>query len=245
MNSNTHTEVQYHIVRIPTTSPHLADLVTKFRDTKLLALQTSPSEWIYQHALEASHPLSVWQSRLIRQNTILICVATSAPVTSSEDALIQGEWVGFAAARGPLSFEEYYPVPEMQQTLPDDPDAETRWHIYDLYTFPANRGQGIARKLGAACMATVSEITATSKASGGNVRRARIRLFVNPKNTVLVDTYERLGFQMSGRVTLREGFEANGMRESIPSEDSMSAEDFKKMFDTRYGMAMERVVDVE
>lgn len=94
-------------------------------------------------------------------------------------------------------------------------------------------------------MATVSEMIATSKASGGNVRRARIRLFVSPKNTVLVNTYERLGFQSSGRVTLREGFEVNGMGESIPSEDSMSAEKFKKMFDTRYGMAMERVVDVE
>lgn len=153
--------------------------------------------------------------------------------------------MAFAGARGPLSYEEYYPVPEMQQPIPANPDAEARWHIYDLYTFPAHRGRGIARKLGAACMATVSEISATLKDGGGDrLRRARIRLFVNPKNKPLVETYERLGFKASGRITLREGFEANGMGESVPAEGTMSAEEFERMFDTRIGLAMERVVEI-
>ncbi|KAF1843344.1 uncharacterized protein K460DRAFT_368245 [Cucurbitaria berberidis CBS 394.84] len=244
MGSTTPADAQYHVLRIPTTSPRLADLVTKFRDTKLAALQTSPSEWIYQYVSEAKHPLSVWESRLARQNTILICVATSAPFLSAGDALIQAEWVGFAAARGPLSYMEYYAVPEMEQPIPENPDAESRWHMYDLYTSPAHRGREIASKLGAACMATVSEITASLKSDTGGVQRSRIRLIVNPKNTVLVETYKRLGFQTSGRVTLREGFQANGMGESIPAEDTMSAENFKRVFDTRIGMAMERIIDV-
>ncbi|KAH7359495.1 hypothetical protein BKA66DRAFT_228955 [Pyrenochaeta sp. MPI-SDFR-AT-0127] len=242
MGSLTPMAPQYQILRIPTSSPHLSDLITKFRDTKLEALKCSPSEWIYQYASESGHPLSVWKARLARQNTILVCVATQDTSLSAEDALLQGEWVGFAVVRGPFAFEDYYAVPEMEQPVPEDPDVETRWHIYDLYTFPAHRGRGIATKLGAAGMAAVGEITAAL--SDKTKQRARVRLFCNPKNTALVDTYKRLGFEQSGRVTLKEGLEANGMAESIPARDAMSSEHFKRVFDTRIGIAMERVIDI-
>ena len=244
MASTTPTDVQYRILRITADSPRLAELISKFRDTKLAALQTSPPEWIYQHASEAKHPLSVWESRFARQNTILICVATDDLELSTEDALAQGEWVGFAAIRGPLSYKDYYAVPEMEQPIPENPDAETRWHLYDLYTWPAHRRRGIAMKLIAASMATAGEITSTLKSDTEGLQRSRVRLFVRATNTALVDWYKRLGFQAAGKATLREGLEANGMAESIPSEDTMSLEDIKKRFDTRIGLSMERVVDV-
>jgi ribosomal protein S18 acetylase RimI-like enzyme len=108
-----------------------------------------------------------------------------------------------------MTYDAYYASPVMQQTIPQDPDAEARWHMYDFYAFPAHRGHGIARKLVAACVAAVRE---SSIAIGQeSIKRAKIRIFVNAQITGLVDTYKRWGFRESGTANIREGLTANGM----------------------------------
>lgn len=234
------------VFRIPAESSRTSDLIAKFRNTKLAALQTSPSEWLYQYASESKHPLSVWESRFADKNTILVCVATRDANLPAEEALIQGEWVGFTAIRGPFTYEEYYPSPAMEQPIPANPSAETRWHLFDLYTFPTYRGRGIARKLIAAALgtSTVQATQISGSSSSGSHERARVRLFVNPKNVPLVDTYKRLGFEPSGKPNLRDGLLANGMVESIPDEATMGPGEWTKKFNTRFGLAMEKVIDV-
>jgi ribosomal protein S18 acetylase RimI-like enzyme len=228
---------QYTIVRLVASSPHIA----KFRDTKLAALEKDPGEWIYPYSSEAKHPLSVWEARLAPPASIFVCVATPDTRLSTEDTLIQGDWVGFVAIRGPIAYDAYYASPDMEQPTPEDPDAETRWHLYDLYVFPAHRENGIARKLLVACVATVGE--SSNMIGEGSIKRARIRIFVNAKKAALVDTYNRWGFRESGTACIREGLTANGMGESVP-QDTKSTEELRAFFETRVGTAMEKIVDL-
>ncbi|KAF1939958.1 hypothetical protein EJ02DRAFT_445787 [Clathrospora elynae] len=221
MGSNTPIDPQYCILRLPTSSPRLTDLITKFRDAKLAALLEDPTSWAYPYASEANHSASLWEARLARQ-TVLICVAATNPSRSTEDALIQEGWVGFAAVRGRIVCEAYYTAPEMQP-IPESPEAETRWHVSDLYFNLAHRGHSIARKLGAACMVTIGEL-ATAE---GN-HKARISLLVS--------------FRESAKVSMREGLEANGMIENIPN-DTTSTEELGRAFHSKVGIAMERVVE--
>lgn len=229
----------YKIIRIPQTSPRLTDLVTKFRTTKLSALESDPSSFVSRHATESALPLSVWTTRMSRETSILICTATrtSAPLTDDE-ALMLGAWVGFAAVRGPMTHDAYFaPGTELPIPIPS-PAAETRWHMYDLYTLPAHRGRGLGKRLVNACIAAAVEWT-----RGAGQAEARIRLFVNPKNGWLVGMYEGLGFRGVGRVSLREGARANDMEESLP--DVESTEEGRGVWDERVGLAMERVVRVD
>jgi GNAT superfamily N-acetyltransferase len=250
MGSVAANDVQYAILRIPESSPRLPKIIAKFRDTKLSALYTSPSEWIYQHSAECNHPPSIWESRLANKNNVFVCVATKDATLPVDDLLVHGEWVAFAAVRGPLTYDEFYPDPDMQQPIPADPDVETRWHAYDLYTFPQHRGRGIARKLVAAILATCTAVSTTSDIQGfraesqKRIERARIRLFVNAKNVPLVEMYERMGLEPAGSVSLKEGLIANGMGESIPEKEIMGAEEWEKRFETRIGTAMVKVVDL-
>jgi GNAT superfamily N-acetyltransferase len=228
---------QYTILRLPASSLHIA----KFRDTKLAALEKDPGEWIYPYASEAKHPLSVWEARLAPPASVFVCVATPDTSLQNEDILIQGDWVGFVAVRGPMVYDAYYASPDMQQPIPQDPDAETRWHLYDFYVVPAHRGHGIARKLMAACVAAVGESSNTI--GEGSIKRARIRIFVNAKKAGLMDLYHRWGFRESGTACIREGLLANGMGESVP-KDTTSTEELRAFFEKRVGTAMEKVVSL-
>ncbi|KAF2124948.1 hypothetical protein P153DRAFT_349065 [Dothidotthia symphoricarpi CBS 119687] len=237
------TSAQYTVLRLPTTSPHVPALIKKMRDKKLAALEADPTSFILQHAVEAAHPDSVWHSRFVNSTT-LVCIRTPDSTLSAEEALMIGEWAGFAAIRGPLAYSAYY-FPEMGHKIPDDWAVEARWHLFDLYTFPSHRGQGVASKLVAACVATAAELTAGEVAKvedGGRKERARVQLYCKP-NDWLVGLYKRLGFRESGKVTLKEGFVTNGMEQSIP-EDTGSTEELKEKWETRFGVAMERVVDI-
>jgi GNAT superfamily N-acetyltransferase len=242
MGSTTTPEFHYTVLRIPATSPHIADLVAKFRDTKLAALKADPGSFYQRYDVELLHPLSVWHTRLTSQRTCLVCVATKDLASSPEDALLIGDWAGFASVRGPMSFEEYYASPEMGQPVPKDPEHETRWHVYDLYTAPFHRGRGVAKKLGEGLFGVVAE--ETRALNGGAPKRARLRLIVHPKSTWLVKGYSDFGFKESGRVSLSEGLVANGMAESVP-KDTNSTEELRALWETRYGMAMEKLIDAE
>jgi ribosomal protein S18 acetylase RimI-like enzyme len=251
MASNKDT-ITYKIIHVPKTSPQLADIVTKTRTTRLHTLETDPTSWLSNHAAELALPISVWERRLTSPDiTIFVCIATSSDEhgRDPETNLLQSEWAGFAALRGPMKYEDYYASPDMGLPIPASPEEEGRWHMYDLYTLPKHRGQGVARKLIEECVATAVKYTGgcepalAPSAHNPEVKHARIRLFMNPKNVWLITVYENMGFVKAGKVTLAEGFRANSMDESIPA----NTRDTKEMVDvwhTRYGLAMEQVVKI-
>jgi hypothetical protein len=70
---------------------------------------------------------------------------------------------------------------------------------------------------------------------------ARLRFFVHPNNKLVVGLYEGMGFTDAGRVTLAEGFVANGDSNLIPA-DSADTEERRMQRHRRIGLAMERVV---
>lgn len=279
----------YKVIRVPRASPRLAELVAKSRTARLHALETDPTAFLSQHATESALPLSVWKKRLCDPEiTVLACIAiypTKPALTSSSNnttsllddqtapdditLLLTSEWVGFAAVRGPMTYDDYYVTPDMGLPVPDYPDEEMRWHVFDLYTLPQHRGRGLARKLVGECVAVAVEGSSTLtpsalneepggalngssalsskldgvELSGGEVKQARIRLFMNPKNPWLVTMYESLGFRAVGKVTLEEGFRANRLDESVP-ENTRENEELERVWHTRFGLAMERIESV-
>ena len=277
----------YRIIRVPNVSSQLAELVTKSRTTRLHALKTDPTAFLARHDVEEALPMEVWHKRLTNPDiTVLVCVAThdsslTAPSTTSIDAnkkgvdeeeqvraLLEGEWIAVAALRS-MKYEEYYASPGMCLPVPEHPEAEARWHVFDLYTLPSHRGRGIAKQLVKACIATALSYSKGSssqhrfskdssfqgasqpltpsgpseKSKSVPVSKARIRLFMNPKNVWLIKVYEGMGFVAAGKVTLTEGFRANCMDESLPV-GTEETEEGRAKWHTRFGMAMEQVVDL-
>lgn len=237
----------YRILRVPKTSPRLASLVAKSRATRLTALETDPTAFLAQHAVEQALQLSVWHARLTNPEvTMLACVASSARGARSEDededdvdVLLQSEWLAVAALRGPMEEEAYYESPDMRLPVPEKPETEARWHVFDLYTLPAHRGRGLARRLVGACVETAVEYSRALP----QTEKARLRLFMNPKNAWLVKVYESMGFVTAGSVTLTEGFRANCMEASLPG-GTAETEEGRARWHTRFGMAMEQVVSL-
>lgn len=232
---------EYTIYRIPASSPRFSDLVLKFRDTKLAALEAEPNGFATKHADEVLHPVETWQQRLAAPATVLICVANSDESSSvtMEDVLLSGEWVGMATIRGSLPYSTFH-IPDSGQPVPSDPDLETRWHLCNLYTLQAHRGRGLAKKLVNASIEAARD--QTGALDGGDKLKARIRLFCNPEKTFLVTMYKRMGFQEAGMITLKEAFVANGDAELIP-EDTWS-EEKRGTWERRYGLSMEKIVEV-
>jgi ribosomal protein S18 acetylase RimI-like enzyme len=232
------TEDIYTVIRIPATSPRIDELVTRFREVKLAALKADPTAFL-NYEVESKHPDPVWKDRLDAKFAYLVCVKTTDPDLSPEDALLSGDWAGYSAVRERVSIEEYYAHEDMGQPVPDHPELETRWHIYDLYTMPAHRGRNVAKKLIDGCIALVERAIATD---GADSRRARIRLMVNPANVWLVKWYGKFGFKDSGMATLRQGFTANGWENSVPA-NSREVEELRNKWEKPYGLIMEVTLD--
>lgn len=228
----------FRVVRLPTNSPYLPELVAKYRDTKLTALKLNPKERFQQYDVESQLPLSVWHTRILGRSIItLICVATNNPSIGDEEALLSGDWVGMEAALGPVAFDDYHTsFASAAPSARPSPDTESRWHVHDLYVSPTHRGRGIAMKLREALFNVLSQEARTA-----NARTVRMRIVVSPSNTWLVEWDRRCGFEDYVMVTLKEGMTANGMKQSVP-EDTSSTEELIAMWETRYGLCMEKVV---
>jgi GNAT superfamily N-acetyltransferase len=141
--------------------------------------QSRPGSFVQLYDVEALRPVSSWQSFIDRYITSHVCVLSEGAVLSPEDALLRGEWVGYAAIRRPVAVEDYYPSPDMAQWVPDHPVVETRWHTYDLYTSPTHRGRGVAKKLWEAMLAIAMGDTHAMR--GTLKRSARFSLFAVPR----------------------------------------------------------------
>lgn len=232
----------YRFIRVPMDSPQLDSILMKWRDTKISALQIDPKSFLAKHDTEAALPTSVWEARFKFCTAIIVCVALSNPVLSDEEALIQGEWAGTASIKGPMDCTSYYPSPDMEQPVPEDPSIEARWHVFDLYTLPTHRQRGLARKLLNGCVDAAVELSTPLCEQG--VQQVRIRLFMSPANTWLVGWYKMMGFAEAGKPCLRDGFIANGRGESIPDDEAMTDE-LREFWGVRFGLAMDRVVELD
>ncbi|KAF2748685.1 hypothetical protein M011DRAFT_476082 [Sporormia fimetaria CBS 119925] len=240
MDNPTTGTVAYTLHTVRSDSPHIADIAARFREVKLSALLAAPSSFAMRHADEVLLPLEYWQGRLALPSTMMVCVETpssSVTFTSDKEALLLGRWIGMVTLRGPVPYSEYH-IPESGQPVPQDPDTEARWYICNLYTAEAFRGRGIGKVLLNACVELSKQRTKALQVT--NVSRVRIRLFCGAFMTAL---YKKMGFDEAGRVTLRDGFRANGDATLIP-KDTTSTEELLKLWETRYGVAMERIIEV-
>lgn len=226
----------YRILRIPTTSPHLPDLTSKFCATKLSALLADPASFSASHADELLLPLQTWHERLSPPSAILVCVDTPSNADlNDEEALLAGEWIGMATLRGPL-LSATYALPEYTPTKPSDPSCETRWHLSNLWVSSAHRGRGIAKNIVNSCVEhAVGETRALGKEA------ARIRLIIKDEGSFLKRMYAGMGFEAAGRASLREAYGASGDGAGVP-EDTDSTEELRRVWETRYGVVMERIV---
>jgi ribosomal protein S18 acetylase RimI-like enzyme len=238
MNGAAATASLYTVIRIPASSQRITELVIKFRDTKLAAIKADPEGNFARFEVESQLPDSVWKARLAGNTNFLVCVTTTDASLSPEDVLLQGDWAGYAALRERVSYEQYYAAPEMNQPVPEHPELEERWHLYDLYTLPAHRGRNVAKQLMDGCIALVENALTMDDSS----KKARIRLMANPTRSWLIDWYRRFGFIEGGRANLRQGFVANGMQDSVP-KDTTSTQDLRDRWETPFGLIMERVLE--
>lgn len=232
----------YRTIRMPLDSPQLEAMISKWRDTKITALRVDPKSFFPKHDAEAALPASVWEGRFKFCTAIIACVAIADPTLSDEEALIQGEWVGTASIKGPMDYTSYYPSPDMEQPIPKDPSIEARWYIFDLYTLPTHRQRGLAKELLKGCVDAAVELSAPLYDQG--VQKARIKLFVNPANTWVVEWYKMMGFSEAGKASLSDGFKANGWSESIPIGEAMTNK-LKELWEVRFALAMDMVVELD
>jgi GNAT superfamily N-acetyltransferase len=232
----------YKIIRIPRESPRLRSFIAKFRDIRIAAIKADPKSFLTQHDTEAAFPLPIWEARFRVCAAALICVAILDPTLSDEETLIQGEWAGFAAVRGPMNYTTYYASPDLEQPIPEDTSIETRWHVFDMYTQPAHRQRGLAKKLLNGCVDAAVEFSLETRSR--HTRKARVRIFMDPRNPLLQHFYRTMGFVESGKPCLVDGLTANGMTESIPVGGDMTDE-VRAHWEDRFGLAMEKLVELK
>jgi GNAT superfamily N-acetyltransferase len=237
----------YDTMRLPKDADDtiLNALATKFRAFKLHALKVAPEAFPAQFDSESRLPHLTWLSRITEPSTtILICVATEKDKDEEEPSmsgdrqlkvLLDGEWRGTFTMIGPVSRDDYI-FPESNQPKPGPEGSETRWQLTTLFTLPAYRGHGIAKRLieGAIAFGKLAS-DEMGRASGSDVR-TRIRLVVHPDNTVVVKMYEKFGFVDSARMTVAEACIANGAADAVPRDADPAK------WHSRFGVAMEILV---
>jgi ribosomal protein S18 acetylase RimI-like enzyme len=246
MTMPTNQGLAYTTAYIPkiASSEQLEALAIKFRAFKLHSLKVAPEAFSAELHVESELPRSTWLARITEPRaTILICVATpkSKACRTSEDTngqlklLFDGEWVGMFTMIGPVSRDEYI-WPDSGQPEPGPEDAETRWQLTSLFTLPAYRGCGIAKRLTEAAVGFGKLASAETERVTGKEVRTRIRLVVHPKNTGVVKMYEKFGFVDSARMTVAEACVANGAGDVVPKNAD------PEKWHSRFAVAMEVLV---
>jgi GNAT superfamily N-acetyltransferase len=236
----------YDTIRLPkdTDGTILNALATKFRAFKLHALKVAPEAFPAEFDSESRLPQSTWVSRITEPSTtILICVATAKdkdkePSMSGDRQLrilLDGEWTGTFTMIGPVSRDDYI-WPKSGQPEPGPEGSETRWQLTSLFTLPAYRGHGIAKRLTEAAIKFGKLASDEMGRASERDLRTRIRLVVHPENTGVVKMYEKFGFVDSARMTVAEACIANGAADIVPRYAD------PKKWHTRFGVAMEILV---
>ncbi|KAH3945494.1 hypothetical protein HBI56_074680 [Parastagonospora nodorum] len=236
----------YDTVRLPKDAGGtlLSSLATKFRAFKLHALEVAPEAFPAELDSESRLPQSTWLSRIAEPSTtILICVTTEKdgdeePSMSGDKQLrilLDGEWIGMFTMIGPVSRDDYI-WPESGQPEPGLEGSETRWQLTSLFTLPAYRGHGIAKRLIEAAIRFGKVVSDEMGRASERDVQTRIRLVVHPDNTGVVKMYEKFGFVDSARMTVAEACIANGAADVVPRYAD------PKKWHSRFGVAMEILV---
>ncbi|KAG9192176.1 hypothetical protein G6011_10910 [Alternaria panax] len=236
----------YDTIRLPkdTDGMTLNAPATKFRAFKLHALKVAPAAFPAEFDSESRLPQSTRLSRITEPSTtILICVATAKdkdkepPMSVDRQLriLLDGEWTGTFTMIGPVSRNDYI-WPKSGQPEPGPEGSETRWQLTSLFTLPAYRGHGIAKRLTEAAIKFGKLASDEMGRASGRDLRTRIRLVVHLDNTGVVKMYEKFGFVDSARMTVAEARIANGAADVVPRYAD------PKKWHTRFGVAMDILV---
>ncbi|SJX65674.1 related to Acetyltransferase, GNAT family [Sporisorium reilianum f. sp. reilianum] len=170
-----------------------AEYAQRYTELRIAGLERSPHAFSTTVAVEAQLTAHTRAARLQEpQKTIFVCV--------NQDTQ---EWVGQVTLIGPLTRAEY---DSSFQILPGresatspslgDATGDAYWHMTALYVDDRIRGRGLARLLCEACF--------------GYIGQGQLRIVIKPDNTVVVEMYKRMGFEMlEGTAALIEAVHAS------------------------------------
>lgn len=222
-------------------------LIGKYRDLRLTGLKSSPSSFSSTFEIEAAFPDSVWESRLLRPGFETFICATIPDITS-EDAKFDAtadsvQWIAQVTLRGPISYTDFELPSVSGQAAQSSAEAaaEERWQVLSLYVDNDFRGQRIAQRICDASFDWLKRRDPAECEGVENLRRLRLRTMIKFDNTASLTLFERkLGFDVTGRMTLAEALKANG--EDVPESVMREYEAGKS---TRKGWIYTKVLDKE
>ena len=81
------------------------------------------------------------------------------------------------------------------------------------------------------------------------VSELRVRLMIKATNPVVINMYERIGFELSGTCTLEEALKVKSALENLPSEaqsahDGEEADAIRQKLRSRVGLLMQQIVRI-
>ncbi|KAJ9660113.1 hypothetical protein H2198_002810 [Neophaeococcomyces mojaviensis] len=213
----------------------IAFLADKYTALRVAGLKQSPQSFSATLDGELRLTLPEKLKRIQQHNKhILVVVKQSSGSASSGNPWYDSPWVGQATLFGPMRWEEYIaplqsiPLPEALtddqiqllagvhgQQSPRTKLGTAFWHMTALYIDVTHRRLGLAKKL---CLAAFEHIKNESVAKG--YQSALLRIIIKPTNTVVVDMYRSLGFDIveGPRATLAEATKCAEDTDSLPAD---------------------------
>jgi ribosomal protein S18 acetylase RimI-like enzyme len=190
----------------------LNQIAEAFRRLRLQALQTDPGSFSSSYTTESQQPLSFWTKRLLNPQSktyAVIPTDSAAPHDVNSKHVSMRPWLGMLVLLGPKavdpdaydnssswktimtenSHKHDEPQPTKTKTQSSSVSSALAYHIVAVYVAPEVRGNGLAKKLMSAALASAEQ---DSKEMGSS--KAICTLNVERNLVAARRTYEIIGF---------------------------------------------------
>lgn len=205
-------ESRYLTTVLPKSGSAINRIVDKYRTLRLEALAETPESWSSSFEIEEKLPFSYFVD-LVTQPRRHIVVIVERPWASSntEETLVDGKWVGFVHAVGPVPLSEWT-WPNLGGLRPDEEEA--RWSCFTVYLVAEYRGSKdmlprFEKRTIKLCVDETRRLLGPkARKEGRKTLLCRQRCSVVYDHTGLVRTYTRLGLRKTGFITLGDSLRA-------------------------------------
>lgn len=216
-------------------------LAQRYAAARLEALLTAPHAFGSTYAIESTFTPEEWGARIWRDDAVVLVVAATPtrPAPGSVSPL-DGEWVGTAILRGPLSACDYALRHEGEAPAEDEAEEDTdtdttNWQMTAVFASAAHRGRGIGKML-----VQAGKDYALAQARSMGKSKVRLRVIIHPDNLVVLSLYSKAGFVDAGRTTGKEAYRTNGDLASWGLKLASLSDEMKVYWTTaREGVVME------